>query len=236
MQVNYISVVVLFTLVNLSYKMNFTKEEMVQIVYALGAADRNCLLASRIYKQRFPESRQPAVQTFEKVKTRFENSGSICYPSKVYVNRTVINEVNELDALLSLAENPHSSCRQIESQLNISKSSVNRIIKKHRYHPYHMSLHQELHGNDFENRTRFCNMILEKINQNPAFYSSVLFSDEATFKSNGLVNKHNMHYYATENPHWVRQIDFQNQWSLNVWGGIINNYVIGPFFLRCVNW
>jgi hypothetical protein len=58
----------------------------------------------------------------------------------------------------------------------------------------------------------------------------ILFSDEATFKSNGLVNRRNMQYYATENPHWVREIDNQNVWSLNVWAGIINDHVIGPHF------
>ena len=46
------------------------------------------------------------------------------------------------------------------------------------------------------------------------------------------MNKHNMHYYAQENPRWVRQVDIQHRWSLNVWGGIINNNVIGPFFFE----
>jgi hypothetical protein len=36
-----------------------------------------------------------------------------------------------------------------------------------------------------------------------------------------------MHYWAVENPHWMRQRQTQNYWSLNVWGGLIDNKVIG---------
>jgi hypothetical protein len=32
--------------------MNFNKDELVQMVYALGEGDRYCLLASRIYRQK----------------------------------------------------------------------------------------------------------------------------------------------------------------------------------------
>lgn len=28
----------------------------------------------------------------------------------------------------------------------------------------------------------------------------------------------------------MRQIDHLNQWAINVWGGIIGHYVIGPYF------
>lgn len=59
-----------------------------------------------------------------------------------------------------------------------------------------------------------------------------MFSDEATFRSNGAVNRHNMHYYSTTNPFWVREVQHQNHWSLNVWCGIKNLRVIGPYFLR----
>lgn len=210
--------------------MNFSKEELVDMVYCLGECERNCLLASRVYRQRYPERRKIQVYSFEKLKERFENSGNVAYPLKKMFNRPVMNEENEFLVLASIQENPHLSTRQLSRETAISKSSVNRIIRKHRYHPYHISLHQELHGNDFVNRIRFCEILLEKIQENNRFLNNVLWSDEATFKSNGLVNKHNMHYYSTENPHWMRQIDNQIVWSLNVWGGVLDGHIIGPYF------
>jgi hypothetical protein len=39
-----------------------------------------------------------------------------------------------------------------------------------------------------------------------------------------------MYYWSTENPRWVRYVDRQRVWSINVWGGIIEHHVIGPHF------
>jgi hypothetical protein len=64
------------------------------------------------------------------------------------------------------------------------------------------------------------------------FFKNVLFTDESSFKSNGHVNRHNMHYWSPVNPHWMLEQKIQNRWSLNVWGGIINNRLIGPFFFH----
>jgi hypothetical protein len=50
------------------------------------------------------------------------------------------------------------------------------------------------------------------------------------FKSNSIVNRHNMYYWSTENPRWVRYVDRQRVWSINICGGIIGHHVIGPHF------
>ncbi|RZC36848.1 hypothetical protein BDFB_014923, partial [Asbolus verrucosus] len=42
----------------------------------------------------------------------------------------------------------------------------------------------------------------------------ILFSDEFTFKSNGKVNRHNMHYWAVENPRWMRHVNHQRTENL----------------------
>jgi cupin superfamily acireductone dioxygenase involved in methionine salvage len=63
---------------------------------------------------------------------------------KIFENKAVTNEESEMNVLLTLQENPYLSYRQMEAQLDVSKSSVNRILRKHKYHPYHhISLHQD---------------------------------------------------------------------------------------------
>lgn len=209
--------------------MNFTREELVNMVYCIGEADRNPLLASRIYHQKYPEARTVRASSFQKLRDRFELTGSASYTKKEIVGGR-INEENELQVLLMLQENPHVSTREIAAETVISQSSVNRIILKHKFHPYHLNLHQELYGNDFANRVAFCIQMNGMIDEDYDTLNKILFTDEATFKNNGSVNKHNMHYYAIENPHWLRTVDHQNRWSLNVWGGIIGNHIIGPYF------
>ncbi|EZA49294.1 hypothetical protein X777_12319 [Ooceraea biroi] len=92
--------------------------------------------------------------------------------------------------------------------------SASCIINK--FHPYHLSLHQALHGMDFVNRVEFCQWAQQQIRINDSSFDTVLFTDEATFTNHGNVNLHNMHFWAVENPHWLRQIEHQRQWSLNV--------------------
>ena len=58
-------------------KMNFSKEDMVKMIYCLGASEENCLLASRVYAQRYPDAeRHPNRLAFERLKERFERTGN----------------------------------------------------------------------------------------------------------------------------------------------------------------
>lgn len=56
-----------------------------------------------------------------------------------------------------------------------------------------------------------------------------MWTDESKFTNNGIVNRYNRHFWATENPHWTRMRNFQNKISINVWCGILNGYLIGPY-------
>lgn len=44
--------------------------------------------------------------------------------------------------------------------------------------------------------------------------------------------RHNSHYWSDENPYWVRSIDNQHRWSVNVWCGIVDSKIIGPHFFE----
>lgn len=67
---------------------------------------------------------------------------------------------------------------------------------------------------------------------NVDFCRNVLFTDESTFRCDGFMNRHNIRYYSQQNPYWTGEIMKQGRWSVNVWGGIFNNYVIGPYFFE----
>jgi hypothetical protein len=64
------------------------------------------------------------------------------------------------------------------------------------------------------------------------FLENVLFSDKASFSNRGGVNKHNYHYYARNNPRWIREGHFQTVYSTNVWCGISRNKIVEPYFFR----
>jgi len=58
----------------------------------------------------------------------------------------------------------------------------------------------------------------------------ILFSDECTFKSDGSVNTWNSRYLTRINPHWLREINHQTVWKVNVWCDIIGSQIVGPVF------
>lgn len=66
--------------------------------------------------------------------------------------------------------------------------------------------------------------------EDPQFLMRILWTDEATFQSDGRVNLHNTHYWSRTNPHWMREVQHQGRWSVNCWAGILGGRIIGPFF------
>lgn len=202
------------------------------MIYIIGKCDENCLLASRVYAQRFPHRPHPDERKFRKVKDRFERTGSVKYERRSHHQNVTASEENKMSVMLSVIENPHTSCRTIATNLGLGKSSVNKILRQAKFHPYHIKLNQELKPTDFQKRIEFCVWGSEKIAQDPNFLNTLLMTDEASFSSCGTVNRHNFHYYEDRNPHFNRNIPYQYRETVNVWGGIVGDFVIGPHFFE----
>ncbi|EFN80935.1 hypothetical protein EAI_00050, partial [Harpegnathos saltator] len=107
--------------------------------------------------ERYPNYPQKSHMTFYRMKKRFLQYG--CVQPKRNRQSTIVNEENAADVIAYVSLNPHSSSRQISTESRISQTSVMRILHKYKFHPYHMSLYQNLYGNDFANRVNFCNWI-----------------------------------------------------------------------------
>lgn len=206
----------------------YTVSEKIDMIYIYGEVHKNPRQAYDLYAERFPERTTPSIRYFQRITKLFSETGSVTR-EKRHRMRTVSGENAEVNVLAAVANNPHVSSREIELHSGISRRSVLRILKRHKFHPYHICLHQDLHGDDFENRVQFCRWGLAQMHNNN--FINILFSDESTFTNHGQVNRHNMHYWATENPRWLRQVEHQRQWAVNVWCGIFRSRVIGPYFI-----
>lgn len=206
-----------------------TVEEKIEMILIFGECRRNIDDAVALYAERFPDNIRSR-SFFYKVVQSFKSDGSVQLKKRKRRN-TVTGEANEINVIAAVQHNPHVSTREIHRDLGISRDSIRRILNRHKYHPYRVSLHQELHGNDFHRRVEFCEWAVQQIQRNPNFFANVLFSDESTFTNHGSVNRHNMHYWSVDNPHWLRQVEHQRPWSVNVWCGILGNKLIGPYFI-----
>ena len=75
---------------------------------------------------------------------------------------TVATTNEQVDVLAAVHNDPSVSTRDISKGRGISQRTVVRILKQHRYHPYHISLHQALDVGDSEKRISFCRWGIEK--------------------------------------------------------------------------
>ena len=213
---------------------HLTKRERITLlmIRGWGAAVQPYRTVINLFNETFRADRTGiAISTARNLVTKFEQTGTIDDMPKSGRPKSATNDDTSLDVLLSFTEDPHSSTRRISQQHNISKSSVHNVLKYANFHPFKVTLIHKLNEDDFDRRVEFCDDMMTRTVQNPNFPSNIVFSDEATFQFDGTCNRHNCRYWAETNPHWAREDKSQYPEKLNVWAGIFNNRIVGPFFI-----
>ena len=71
--------------------------------------------------------------------------------------------------------------------------------------------------------------MLDRLNSDPGFLKRVCFSDESTLHVSGLLNRHNLRIWDSENPYDTCELGRDSS-KLNVWCGIMHDKIIGPLF------
>lgn len=210
---------------------HYSNTELRDMHYYYGAGGGNAVRAQRLYREAFPNRRIPRSHMFSVIHQRLGEYGSfktrrydVGRPRRTRTPRAELRVLGEVE------NNPNLSVRLIATQENIPKSSVHEILQEQLLHPFHYQKVQALNPEDPVARFNFCRTIRNLHNGDQNFTRSILFTDEAGFGRDGLINLHNEHYWSDENPHVVREQRFQNKFSLNVWAGIIDDHLIGPHF------
>uniref|UniRef100_V5GPD3 Transposable element Tc3 transposase n=1 Tax=Anoplophora glabripennis TaxID=217634 RepID=V5GPD3_ANOGL len=185
-----------------------------------------CVLFNEIHPNRPPINRS----TVSRTEAKFRNHGHV--KDMPRSGRPTVDEEVQLQALLTIHENPQSSLRVVADNLGMSESTLSRLLHRNKYHPYKVHLVQELCDDDFDRRTEFCEMMMEECQADPDFVKRIIFSDEASFYLNGTVNKQNCRYWSDRNPHWMMEAHTQHPQKVNVWAGIVGNRILGPYFFE----
>lgn len=211
---------------------NYTNSEMADMHFIYGLANGNAREARRLYMERYPNRMIPDHRIFSNIHRRLGETGTF----KKNTNdagkpRTVRTPQIEEIVLNEIDRHPRTSTRRISEHLNISHQVVWRILRASLLYPYHIQRVQALLPRDFPLRIDFCQWYLNMLAVDRNFDCKILFTDEANFSRTSIKNFHNNHTWADENPHEIVETHFQEQFSLNVWGGIIGDNLIGPCFL-----
>jgi hypothetical protein len=137
----------------------------------------------------------------------------------------------EVRVLRRVEEDPGTSVRRTAAAEGISVPLVWRILHEQSLYPYHIQRLQALTPPDHRARVVHCHWLLAKYFVNPRFVANILFTDEAGFTRDSVVNFHNTHIWLDDNPHISVASRHQHRFSIKVWVGIVGDRLLGPVVL-----
>jgi hypothetical protein len=167
---------------------------------------------------------------FEAVHRRLRETGS--FKQQTHVGCSRCNVQDDEVVLDAVNDNPSSSTRHIASQTSLSQSAVWCVFGENSLHPFHLQPVEGLQPGDKEHRLEYCRWLLHKVVDEPNFLNCELWTDEAGFTRDGVMNLHNLHIWAEENPHPTQSSSFQHTFSVNVWAGIVDDHLTGPYVIE----
>lgn len=205
-----------------------TKEQRITAVKFYYKLGDNAAETSR-YLSREYGIREVQGRNIKQLVDKFEETGSVC--DTVRSGRPTTATTDEMgDHLVeNVNQSPQKSIRRLSAELNVSKSSVQRLLKKLNMKPYIPRLVHGLSDGDQDRRVEFAETFLEMVDRDASLVDRIWWSDEAMFKLNGQINRHNCVYWAIENPRMVCE-RFVSQRGVTVWAAISSQGIIGPFF------
>lgn len=210
----------------------YTNEKRVLIVKTYYQNGESIVGTFRNLRDHFGIHNRPSKTAITKLIEKFERTGSVTDVKTALRPRSGRSAENIAAVEENVADDARTSIRRRAQQLDLSRSTVQRILTKDLHlHAYKIQLTQTLKPADHGQRREFCNWVLSMQQDNPDFAAQIIFSDEAHFQLNGYVNKQNCRIWGAENPRVIEEQPMHPP-RVTVWCGFWAGGVIGPFFLK----
>lgn len=181
------------------------------------------------FSAQFPERLVPSKQAVHKLRRKFEVTGSVLDARKCGRTRTIRTVENTEITSDAFNKSPQKSTRRASSELGIPRTTLQRIMADLSLRPFKPRLIHALNEDDPDRRMQFCELFLGKMDRNRQIFDDILWTDEATFKLNGHINRHNCVYWADANPRLTIEHEL-NLPGICVWAGVWSEGIVGPFF------
>ncbi|KAJ4432488.1 hypothetical protein ANN_21107 [Periplaneta americana] len=139
----------------------YSNQELAEIHFMYGKADGNAALARRLYQERYPQRQCPDRKTFVRLHYRLCEYGKFNSPGLGRGRpRSTTPEVQE-EILEAVNMTPSISTRRVALQVNVSHTTVWRLLKEYQLYSYHLQSVQALSPADYPARVRFCQWFLQ---------------------------------------------------------------------------
>lgn len=210
----------------------YTNAEYTDMLKIYGEAQSNGRAAQRLYAERYPYRETPSHTIFYRVEQRLRERGTFrANRVNCGVQRNRRTPMFDEEVLHLIEENPRTSTRTIAHAMQTNHANVWRVLQEQLIYPYRPQRVQALTPADYAPRVEFCRWYLRRCLDEPRFSRMILFTDEASFTREGVFNSRNSHFWSDENLYVTVTRSNQRKFSVNMWAGIINDYLIGPYIL-----
>lgn len=212
-----------------SLKMVYTLNERVEIVFIYGSQNQCLRSTARVFNEKYP-GKNLTHQYVSHLVSKFRETGSVGNIKRS--GNVVLDDLAQIEVLGQTTTNPTTSLRKLSVATGLSYTSVRKVLKSNKFHPYKVQILHELNEDDFDRRVQFCEHLTALLHENCNLLKNICFSDECTFHLHGQVNKHNCRYWSDVNPHLF--VEGESQWpeKINVWAGIFGDKIVGPLFIE----
>ena len=124
-----------------------TIQERVKLFFMFGRDGATYRSVAEEFNRTHPEREKPLNHTTVcRLIKRFQETGSVADRERCGRRKSATDEATSTMVLANVARSPVKSVRKISQELTISKSSVHRILKTQKFHPYKVHLVQEWRG------------------------------------------------------------------------------------------
>ena len=186
----------------------------------------------RLFNREFGNNSAPTRRTIYAIHRKFMESGSVVDAQRSGRPKSGRSEENIRVLEEAYALSQRKSIRRAAVELEISRSSIQRILRKDiKAFPYKLQAVHKLEEEDNDRRVEMCETLLYHYENDPSLLDNIWFSDEAVFHLSGRVNRHNTPIWGTENPKVIEEKERDSP-KLVVWCAISATGIIGPYFFR----
>src|SRR3978361_153384 len=210
----------------------YSNEEKVMFscAYFSGCSSREVV---QHFAGMFPDRPVPAPTTVLRTVQKFQSTACLSEEhNKHKMRKYAMNDELKMSIVLRVEESRSISVRQLADEFQVSVGSVHKLLKQESYKSFKFGNHQELLPWDSGQRALFCETMIENINTDQRLINKICFTDESTFTLRHHVNNQNCRYWSRDNLHIFNQTHTQYRQSVNVWMGLLNGRLLGPFFIE----
>ena len=213
-----------------------TLEERIEIVELFYSNGESVTETQRKFCTRHGIKRKtdaPSVSTISNIIQNFKTNGCVntshCNGrgKDKELTQRLSSSFEEMDA-----SGDHISVSALSKKACCSKGSAHAFLRKElKLFPYKITIGQVLSVDHKQRRLTFCTWLLNKINSDPSFLFTILWTDECSFKLSGHVNRQNIRYWGLEKPKEIYEKPIMEK-KLNVFLAFNGSKIFGPFFFE----